>query len=226
MHYNKIINALKEQTDEVILFHSGSGKDSIMLCDLMSKNFKKVHCIFMYLVKDLDYENMYIEYALKKYDNINFNKVPHYAVNSFIKNGYLGIKKDPKITLNSISKIDKKFREILGVNFSVYGFKKIDGVTRRLMLNTYENGISNTNKAYPLMDLKNQDVLDYISDNILIQPFNYGTKKPSSGCDISIPQFLEYISKKSPNDFEKIKRTYPYTENILYKYLNYETETE
>ena len=57
MHYLKIINTLKEKTDNVILFHSGTGKDSIMLADLCSKNFKKVYCVFMYLVKDLEYEN-------------------------------------------------------------------------------------------------------------------------------------------------------------------------
>lgn len=220
MHYLRIIKELREKTDKVILFHSGTGKDSIMLCDLLSKNFNSVTCIFMYIVKDLDYENRYIEYAEKKYKNISFIKTPHYCLPSFIKSGYLGIKKNEKVSKTTIAKIDTKYREILNIEYSVYGFKKIDGVTRRLMLNTYQNGISNTNKAYPLMDLKNKDVLEYIHENILIKPFNYGTTKPSSGCDISTPEFLQYIKQNHPRDLQKIFNQFPFCENVLYKFEN------
>ena len=165
MHYTKIIHNVREKTDTVILFHSGTGKDSIMLLDLCSKSFKKVICVFMYIVKDLDYENRYINWALKKYTNVEFIKTPHYAVYSFIKYGYLGIKKDETQNKTLISKIDTKIRKQTGVNWSIYGFKKIDGITRRLMLNSTDNGVYiKTQKAYPLMDLKNSDVLDYIKD--------------------------------------------------------------
>lgn len=221
MNYNTIIDNLSLLTDEVILFHSGTGKDSIMLLDLCSKKFNKVHCVFMYIVKNLDYEDRYISWAEKKYKNAVFYKTPHYALYSFIRNGYLGIKKDKNVRKLTIKDIDEKFRNTLGINYSIYGFKKIDGITRRLMLNTYENGISNTNKCYPLMDLKNKDVLNYISDNDLIKPFNYGTKKPSSGCDISTPQFLVYLREKYPNDLKKIFNQFPLAEIILFKYDNY-----
>jgi 3'-phosphoadenosine 5'-phosphosulfate sulfotransferase (PAPS reductase)/FAD synthetase len=220
MHYISIINELKKQTNKVMLFHSGTGKDSIMLCDLLSKNFDNIQCIFMYIVKGLEYENKYLDYAKKKYSNIEIHQTPHYCLPSFIKNGYLGIKQNKEISNTTISKIDAKYRNILGIDYSVYGFKKIDGITRRVMLNTYKNGISNTNKAYPLMDLKNIDVLNYINDNRLITPFNYGTTKPSSGCDISTPQFLQHIKKNYPKDLIKIYEQFPYCENILYKYEN------
>ena len=222
MHYTKIIHNVREKTDTVILFHSGTGKDSIMLLDLCSKSFKKVICVFMYIVKDLDYENRYINWALKKYTNVEFIKTPHYAVYSFIKYGYLGIKKDETQNKTLISKIDTKIRKQTGVNWSIYGFKKIDGITRRLMLNSTDNGVYiKTQKAYPLMDLKNSDVLDYIKDKNLITPFNYGTTKPSSGCDISTPEFLFYMEQKHPNDLKKIIEQYPHTEVKLYNYKEY-----
>ena len=85
MFYTEIINNLRKETKEVILFHSATGKDSIMLLDLLSKKFDIVHCIFMYLVKDLDYENRYIAWAQKRYSNIEFHQTPHYALYSFIK---------------------------------------------------------------------------------------------------------------------------------------------
>lgn len=222
MFYTEIINNLRKETKEVILFHSATGKDSIMLLDLLSKKFDTVHCIFMYLVKDLDYENRYIAWAKKKYSNIEFHQTPHYALYSFIKHGYLGIKKDSTQSKTTISKIDEKFKVKLNIEWSVYGFKKNDGITRRLMLNDYKDGLSyNTKKAYPLMDLKNSYVLNYIKDNNLIEPFNYGTTKPSSGCDISTPEFQDYLRSKYPNDLIKIYNQFPLAETILFKYDNY-----
>jgi sulfate adenylyltransferase subunit 2 len=224
MSYLQIIDNIREKTNEIILFHSATGKDSIMLLDILSKKFEKVHCVFMYIVKGLFYENKYIQYAEKKYSNVIFYQTPHYCLNSFVKNGYLGIKKDSKIQKNTVSKIDDKFRLILGVNYSVYGFKKTDGITRRFMLNDTDNGINaKTNKCYPLMNLKNKDVLRYINENNLIQPFNYGTLKPSSGCDISTPEFLYYLKNKYPDDLKKIINIFPHCE---FKLFNYEQNKE
>ena len=219
MNYNQIISRLREQTNEVILFHSGTGKDSIMLCDLCSKSFDRVVCVFMYLVKGLDYENRYINWAKKKYPNIEFIQVPHYALGSFIRNGYLGIEKTDKYPKTTISKIDEKIRKKTGLSWSIYGFKKVDGITRRVMLNQTDNGIYHkTGKCYPLLDLKNSDVLNYIKENDLIEPFNYGTTKPSSGCDISTPEFQAYLKKYYPNDLEKIYAQFPLAKAILFKY--------
>jgi len=221
MFYSEIINKVRDKTDSVILFHSATGKDSICLCDLLSKQFNDVLCVFMYFVKDLDYENRYITWSEKKYSNIKFIQVPHIALNSFIKVGYLGIKKDNKIQKNHIHRLDARIRKKYGYDWSIYGFKKNDGVTRRLMLNTLKDGIHyNTKKAYPLMDLKNENVLMYISDNNLIEPFNYSKKKPSSGCDISQPEFLAYIKQKYPEDLKKIYNQFPMCEAILFRYEN------
>lgn len=221
MHYLEIIKKIRQNNDSVILFHSATGKDSIMLCDLLSKFFNSILCVFMYLVKGLEYERKYINWTNSRYKNITWLEIPHYCTSSFIRSGYLGINKDttyPKIYLH---KLDKLVREKTNIDFSIYGFKKNDGLTRRLMLNRLNDGISyTTNKAYPLMDYKNSEVLKYIKDNNLINPFNYNTKKPSSGCDISQPLFLKYIKERYPKDLEKIINQYPLTEAILFNYEN------
>jgi 3'-phosphoadenosine 5'-phosphosulfate sulfotransferase (PAPS reductase)/FAD synthetase len=222
MFYSQVINTLKGKTNDVILFHSGSGKDSICLCDLLSKNFNSVVCVFMYMVKGLEYEARYIHWAASRYSNITFYETPHYALYSFIKHGHLGIKKDENIERMTISKIDKMVKVKFNIEWSSYGFKKNDGITRRLMLNGYKDGLCNeTKKAYPLMDMKNSDVLNYISDNNLIQPFSYTTTKPSSGCDISDPLFLSYMKQKHPGDLQRIFDSFPFCEAILFKHETY-----
>lgn len=90
------------------------------------------------------------------------------------------------------------------------------------MLNDTVDGIHpKTNKCYPLKDLKNSDVINYIRENDLIEPFNYGTTKPSSGCDISTPEFQDYLSVHYPNDLKKIYNQFPLAEAILFKYREY-----
>jgi 3'-phosphoadenosine 5'-phosphosulfate sulfotransferase (PAPS reductase)/FAD synthetase len=227
MFYIEIIKELKKKTDEIILFHSATGKDSIVLCDLLSKYFDHIQCVFMYYVKDLDYELRYLTWAKKRYDNIDFYQTPHFAIYSFIKNGYLGIKKNTSIENMTISKIDKLVKEKFNIEWSVYGFKKNDSLTRRIMLNGYQNGLyDNTKKAYPIMDMKNDDCLNYISDNNLIKPFNYSNKYQSSGCNLSDPLFLSYLRYKYPDDLRRIFNVFPFCEAILFKYDTYEKETK
>lgn len=179
----------------------------------------------MYIVPGLEYEARYIRWAEAKYPNAKFIKTPHYCVYSFIKNGYLGIQKDDRMIKMSISKIDEKVRKKTGIQQSMYGFKKVDGITRRLMLNDCPSGIhEKTRKIYPLMDWTNKNCLEYIAHNSLIQPFNYGTTKPSSGCDISTPEFLAYLKKMYPEDLERVAAQYPMTKNILFRYEQLKAE--
>ena len=222
MRPEESIRIVKEKTKEIILFHSGTGKDSIALLNMLSPNFNRVVCVFMYMVKGLDYENRYIDWALKNYSNIEFYKTPHFCLNSFIKNGHLGIAKNKDIQNNSIRKIDELVKSKYNILWSSYGFKKNDGITRRLMLNGYkENICDKTHKLYPLRDLSNSDIINYINDNNLIPPFNYDHSKPSSGCDVSNPVFLDYIRTKYPSDLGKIFNQFPYCESILFRYDNY-----
>jgi DNA-binding transcriptional LysR family regulator len=67
-----ITDEIAKRTDEVILFHSASGKDSIALLDICAPRFKRVVCVFMYVVKNMEHINRYINYARKKYPNVEF----------------------------------------------------------------------------------------------------------------------------------------------------------
>lgn len=59
----EIIDDVSKETDSILLFHSLSGKDSIVLLDLCYKKFKRVVVVFMYIVKDLEHIMRYYNYA-------------------------------------------------------------------------------------------------------------------------------------------------------------------
>lgn len=217
---------IAKETDEIILFHSLSGKDSIAMLDLCYPHFKRIVCVYMYVVKDLEHIMRYYRWAKQKYPNIEFLQVPHYGVYSYIKAGFMGCKKNPKQRLWNLSDITEKVRQHTGIEWVCCGFKQSDSLNRRLMLRSYnkvyEDGTPSleainweSKKFYPLSTYKNGDVLDYIAYNHLKEPETYGGKGQSVGTDITGFVYLDYLRQNFPNDLEKIFKEYPMTRIVL-----------
>lgn len=206
-------------SDEIILFHSGTGKDSIVLLDMLSKRFSRVVCVFMYMVKGLSFVEKYIQYAERSYSNVEFIQVPHYALGSYIKYGTFGIAANPDQKLYSLSSLVESVRTRLNIEWVCFGFKQSDGLNRRLMLRTYEKeGINIKNKKiYPLSKWKNADCYYYISENNLIQPLKT-SNRPSQDVDINDCEFLLWVKNNYPKDLVKIFNTFPESEFKLRAY--------
>lgn len=223
---NEIIDLVAQETDRVILFHSASGKDSITLLDLCAPKFREVVCVFMYIVKDLSHINRYINYATKKYPNIKFIQVPHFATVSYYNCGYLGCEKR-NLKQQSMASLTDAVRAHTGIEWAIFGFKQSDSMNRRLMLRTYEKYGMNrqTRKAYPLTNYKNKDVLEYIARNNLVAPESYG-KGQSCGTDISDPDYLSWLKVNFPEDLKKIYAQFPHAERILFEHEYERAKTE
>ena len=221
----EIIDDVSKETDSILLFHSLSGKDSIVLLDLCYKKFKRVIVVFMYLVKDLEHIMRYYNYAKAKYPNIEFVQVPHYALFNYIKTGYMGIKQNTKQRQWTLADITEKLREKLGVEWACYGFKQSDSLNRRLMLRSYTDGKEAINwkkKFYPLSTYKNKEILDFILDHRLKNPEVCGTNKQSSGVDIEDIEYQKYLKELYPADLEKIYKVFPMARIVMLKANNKE----
>lgn len=218
----EIISFVANQTSRVLLFHSGSGKDSIALLDMIAPRFSEVVCVYMYVVKDLEHINRYISWSTRKYGNVRFVQIPHYALFSYIKTGYLGHTCNRKQRLYDLDELTARVREQTGIEWAFYGFKQSDSLNRRLMLKGYKDEAINptTKKAYPLSPYKNADVLQYIEAHDLITPEKYGANKQSSGCDVSDLEYLLYLKKNYPDDLEKVFASFPMSERILFEHEN------
>lgn len=215
----EIIKTIAEQTNEAILFHSATGKDSIALLNLLTSYFSRIVCVYMYIVKDLKHINRYLNYAQSKYKNVEFIQIPHYTIGGDIKRGYLGIKQNPNQREYSLADITEIVRQRTNIDWCFFGFKQSDGLNRRLMLRTYtEQAIcEKTKKCYPLSTYKNTDVLDYINRHGLIQPLKYG-KKQSSDADVSDVNYLLWLRSNYPDDLQKVLQQYPLAERFLFEY--------
>ena len=224
----EIIDDVSKETDSILLFHSLSGKDSIVLLDLCYKKFNRVIVVFMYLVKDLEHIMRYYNYAKAKYPNMEFVQVPHYALFNYIKTGYMGIKQNTKQRQWTLSEITDKLREKLGVEWACYGFKQSDSLNRRLMLRSYTDGKEainwKTKKFYPLSTYKNKEIMDFILDHRLKNPEVCGTNKQSSGVDIEDVEYQKYLKELFPEDLEKIYKVFPMARIVMLKANNKEEQ--
>ena len=224
----EIIDDVSKETDSILLFHSLSGKDSIVLLDLCYKKFKRVIVVFMYLVKDLEHIMRYYNYAKAKYPNIEFVQVPHYALFNYIKTGYMGIKQNTKQRQWTLSDITDKLREKIGVEWACYGFKQSDSLNRRLMLRSYTDGKEainwKTKKFYPLSTYRNKEIMDFILDHRLKNPEVCGTNKQSSGVDIEDVEYQKYLKELYPEDLEKIYKVFPMARIVMLKANNKEEQ--
>lgn len=215
----EIIDIIARETDSVMLFHSLSGKDSIVLLDLLYPKFKRVVCVYMYIVKGLEHQMRYYDYAKKKYPNIEFVQVPHYAVYGYIKHGYMGMKKNEKQRKWSLADITDKLREKYGIEWACFGFKQSDSLNRRLMLRSYKDGKEaicwTSKKFYPLSTYYNKDCLTYIQANNLKSPESYGGYSQSAGCAIDCVAYQDFLRKYFPRDLERIYSVFPMARVVL-----------
>ncbi len=174
----------------------------------------------MYLVKDLDHINRFINFSQSKYSNTEFIQVPHFRLATILKHGiyckaHTNIKKE-----NKLSDIDEYVRIKTGCNWTFYGWKKADGLHRRLALNTYlMDAVSEkTHKVYPLANWTKSDVLSYIKQHKLPAPIAY-SKKASNGVGLDLDCML-WMRHNAPNDLKKVIAAFPLSESILYDYDN------
>lgn len=213
----KTISLIRQASDRAIVFYSG-GKDSIMLLDLVAAQFDHVYVVFMYFVKGIPHCERYLNDAKARYKNVEIIQLPHFALSSIRKEG-IYCNADPKQRIYKLLDIDNVARHQTGCNVSFYGMKKSDSMNRRLMLKGYEDNICNeSQKAYPLADFTNKEVLSYIKIKRLPMPVSYEMGQ-SNALGFNKPCF-RYMMKNDKQGLEMILSKYPMAQQIVIEIQN------
>lgn len=213
------IERVAKETDKVILFHSATGKDSLVMLDLMAPYFKEIVCVYMYMVPYLRSVMRYIKWSEDRYPNARFIQAPHFNVSSWVKSGFLGMASNPRQKLLNLADITEMARRHTGIEWAFFGMKEVDSLNRRIMLRTYDNGINwKTKKAYPLYQYKTKDVVRYIKERRLITNATYGATGASSGENPASWSYLVYLRENYPDDLERVCDMYPDCRRILFEY--------
>lgn len=209
------IDRICGKADSVILFCS-FGKDSLVLLDLIYPRFRRVVCVFMYFVKNLEHIDRWIKWAQAKYPDAEFVQVPHWNLSYILRSGMYCVP-NPKVRLIKLADVIESMRLKYDAHYVFLGMKKADGMNRRLMLNTYEqDGYEHNGLVYPLADWTQKDILAYMKHNGLPPPVRYSLKA-SSGVGFN-EDCLIWMREHYPQDLEKIYKVFPMAERVLYEY--------
>jgi len=209
------IDLVAEKADEVLLFCS-LGKDSLTLLDLVYPRFKRVVCVFMYFVPELDHINRYIAWVKAHYPRVEFTQVPHWNLTYILRAGMYCVP-NPKVKLLELSDVERAMRAKYGINYVFLGMKKADSLSRRLMLMTIGHPyITPTGDVYPLSEWTGKEVLSYMKAKNLPIPVRY-SKRASGGVGFNLDCFL-WMREHAPQDLQKFLRAFPMSEKILWDY--------
>lgn len=210
------IRRVSSHTDAAILFYS-CGKDSITLLDMMAPHFKKIVLFHMYFVKGIPHVEQNLKWAAKTYKNIEISQAAHFRLTSIRREGIF-CNPDPTVKTLTLTDLDNYARKKHGIEWTFYGNKKTDGLNRMLMLKSYgEVPIHfGTQKAYPLSDLKNGDVLRYIKQQRLINPVSYGMGQ-SNALGFGLPCLL-WMRDNDPAGLQMIYSKFPKSKQVLFEY--------
>ena len=211
----KTIAAVRRDSDSCIVFCS-LGKDSLVTLDMVYPKFERIVCVFMYFVPRLEHIERWVNWVKSRYPKVEFMLVPHWNL-SYILRGGLYCVPNPKVKLIKLADVIRAIRLKTGIDYVFLGMKKADGMNRRLMLKGYtEADYIHNYQAYPLADWTQKDVLSYMKQRGIPEPVRYSLKA-SSGTGFNIDCFL-WLRENYPQDLQKIYRTFPMSERILWEY--------
>lgn len=222
---NKVIDEVRGYSKDCIVMMS-LGKDSIVTLDLLYEKFERIVCVFMYLVKDLEHIQRWINWLLVRYPRIEFEQIPHWNTTYNLRWG-IYCTPNPKVRILNLSMVIKSLKERLGIGYVFFGMKKADSMNRRLMLKSYEseNYIHGGN-CYPLADFTQKQVLQYMKHRHLPKPIMYARALyketaevggASGGLSLDLDCFL-WLRENAPSDLERIYKVFPQSRVILFRY--------
>jgi sulfate adenylyltransferase subunit 2 len=195
--------------DEPLLVMFSTGKDSIVMTDLLIKNYQgRLEFVFLYFVDGLEIKERILRHYEKRY-GIAIHRQPHFTS--------LSMKTGKKYKM---ADIERGLRANYNISYIAQGYKKTDSMARRGMLARLPMGIDERNKkVYPVAEWNDKKILSYIKLNKLPLPveYNHGLKHDFSVPDID---FILYLKNNFPDDYQKIIAEFPRLEAMVWARTN------
>lgn len=210
------IRTASMMTDDVIVGFSG-GKDSAVVMDLCFKHFKRVHPYFMYIVKDLEFQEQTLRYYESRY-HTKILRVPHFMLSDFLKWGSFRM---PDLDVPIIKTVDlySYVRSQTGAYWIAGGERIADIIIRRAMIKKSSSIDKKRGRIYPLAYWNKAQVMQYVKTKKL--PLSVESKVLGFSFRSLMPKDMYLIKKHFPDDFQRIKQVFPLIEASVKHYEYY-----
>lgn len=216
-----IDDVIKAHGDSCILMCS-LGKDSLVALDLCYGRFRRIICVFMYFVDNMEHIEKWVRWVKARYPEVEFVKIPHWNLSYIFRSGLYCVRR-PDVKLIKLTDVVRSLRIKYGIETCVLGMKAADGMNRRLMLGTYKHsGYYHKGMFYPLAEWNQREVLSYMKMRRLPEPVRY-CKNASNGAGFN-EEFFVWLEKNHPQDLELVYKSFPLSRRILFEYHRKEEE--
>lgn len=192
------IKTMSKLTDSVIVGFSG-GKDSLVTLDLCARYFKNVRAYNLYTVPGLSFQERCLRTYEEKY-NIEIIRLPNTDVSERLKKGIFA-PPDKDIPLIYFQDIYDYLRQETGMYWIAGGERASDSIERNAMIKKVGSINYKMGRFYPLAWWKQKEVLNYIK----VHKLPYFDMREGF-LDDQLWEIKEFF----PDDWEKLKRLYPF----------------
>lgn len=182
---------------EPIIVCFSTGRDSVVMLDLMMKNYTgDMKFVYYYFVPGLEYKERLLRYYEKKY-GIEILRRPSWGTLSYLQG--------KKVEQGDVMKATRKE---LGLTYIALGMRRSESLTRRGILAGITDIDEKFKYFYPIIDFTQKQVEAYVRMNNLVvgEEYKNGFKHDLSVVD---SYGLLYIKNQYPNDYDKIIKTFP-----------------
>ena len=193
------------------------GKDSLVILDLLCKQFERVECFHMYLVRGLRCVEEPLERVSKRW-NVPVHYVPHWDRARLFKHAVLGTEVVGASDLGALKQrdIELYLAKKTGISWFAYGERASDSFVRRFY--TRDNdGIrvrGKTPKIYPIWDWLDSDVYGYMRARKIPPPNRFGRETKASSMSLR-DETMIWLRETHPEDFRTVCRSFPFLEAML-----------
>lgn len=191
---------------EGVIVGVSGGKDSVVTLDLCRQHFARVEAYHLYVVPGIGFVERYLEYLERRFE-VTIHRRPSFILADALRSGMFRAVRLDVPAIKPVE-IEAAERARCGLNWIATGLKKCDSLERRGMLSRWGAIDRERHKLYPIADMSQAQVQQYLREKGILLPPDYALWGRSWGYDLG-GRYLSDIRRKWPEDFAKILKFFP-----------------
>lgn len=165
-----------------------------------------INPFYMALIPGMDYTAFWRDFAWRRWQ-VRVREYQHWALSWFFRRGTFRLYADPTFPRVLLGDVQETIRRDSGFDWICYGYKSIDSLQRRGMMNSWENCISRKRKIFaPLKVWNNTMVDEYLQKKKLGLLLEDSHR--TMGIDMS-PRCMHWLREHWPADYQRMIRVFP-----------------
>lgn len=224
-HPLHVIRRAKDTGIREVLVSFSAGKESLACLELCVEHFERVQPFFMYVVKGLSFQEVYLRYIENRY-KLTIDRIPHWQLAAIFRGSVArhatGLSKScPRVTVRDIGHAMRKKH---GIEWIVSGETCGESLQRTGMIKACDGISKSRGHIFPLAYWRRMDVEGFLSDRDIPLPPEYKITLDNRSFGGLRMEHIVPIFDNYPEDYQKIKAVFPLVDSQVLRWKAAEKE--